>query len=77
MMNIFKARSEDPYQNFTELFKNVKRVKDATAAIRESYQATSKVLGAGAFGKVFLFKAKDFTSKKKYAVKVLLKESRS
>ena len=55
----------------------MKRVKDATAAIRESYQATSKVLGAGAFGKVFLFKAKDFASKKKYAVKVLLKESRS
>ena len=75
-MDLFRGHSEDPKLKFTELEKNVKKVKDASVAIREFYQATNKLLGSGTFGKVFLFKSKNLMPEKQYAVKVMLKVQR-
>ena len=52
---------------------NVKTMSDASAAIRESYRPTNKVLGEGTYGKVFLFKSRGVEPEKDYAVKVMLK----
>ena len=52
-------------------------VKNAATAVRQSYVATQKLLGAGTFGKVFLFKDKNPKVKTKYAIKVICKDGRS
>lgn len=52
-------------------------MSDASSAIREHYRATNKILGEGAFAKVFLFKSKNANPEKDYAVKVMLKTSMS
>ena len=73
---IIKTNAEDrKFQSVTEKPKNtIKKMSDATSAIRESYIATNQILGEGAYGKVFLFKSKAAGDDKHYAVKVLLKE---
>ena len=52
-------------------------VKNAATAVRQSYVATKKLLGAGTYGQVFLFKDKNPKVKTKYAVKVICKDGRS
>ena len=52
--------------------KVVKTFSDASAAIRKQYRATDQMLGAGAFGSVWLFESRDDPDKK-FAVKIMQK----
>ena len=65
------------FNSKTVMTQPVKNVRDAAAAIRQYYRPTSKLLGAGVYGRVFIFESKDENSNKKYAVKCMLKESRT
>ena len=83
-MTIFQAKSQivngqktvvlDP-QNPGELT-NVKVLSNASLSLRQNYRPTNQVLGEGTFGKVFVFTSRsDEEPAKKYAVKVLLKQT--